>query len=157
MVEDGGQKEQIKVLLARVDELESRTVLGDLVSDYCRGFDKGDWSLFRSVWHDDATWEPGAGVDPVKGTEAIRAAAETMREASWRTSHHLTSNLKVVFDDLDHAHGTCNLDCTGITPDGIAVVVRATYHDSFERRDRAWKIAKRRMELHFFQQISGAN
>ena len=38
----------------------------------------------------------------------------------------------------------------GITPEGTAVVVRATYHDVFERREGTWKIAKRRMELHMF-------
>ena len=68
--------EQIDGLVARVDGLESRAVLGGLANDYCRSFDAGDWPLFRSIWHDDAVWEPGGGAPPILGGGAIQAAAD---------------------------------------------------------------------------------
>lgn len=156
MADGGDQPQQNAALLARIDELESRAALGDLANDYCRSFDAGDWPLFKSIWHDDAIWEPGAGTPPIQGAADIQAAAEVMRAASWRQSHHLTSNLKLAFEDPDHAHGTCNLDCMGVTPEGATVIVRGTYHDVFERLDGVWKIAKRRMELHMFKPLLDA-
>lgn len=161
MVAEDDEQEQIEALVARVDELESRAAIGGLASNYCRSFDAGDWALFRSVWYDDAVWEPGAGTPQVRGGDHIQAAAEVMRAASWRESHHMTSNLKLAFGGPDHApnyaNGTCNLDCMGITPDGTAVIVRGTYHDVFERRDGVWKIARRRMELQFFKPLMDAS
>ena len=50
---------QIDALVARIDELESRAALRDLVSDYCIGFDTHDWERFISIWHADAVWEIG--------------------------------------------------------------------------------------------------
>ena len=42
---------QVELLLARVDELESRAAMRDLVSDYCIGFDRHDWDRFIAIWH----------------------------------------------------------------------------------------------------------
>ncbi len=50
---------QITALTQRIDELESRAALRDLVTDYCLGFDTHDWDRFISIWHADAVWEIG--------------------------------------------------------------------------------------------------
>lgn len=42
---------RLDALLSRIDELESRSALRDLVTDYCLGFDNRDWDRFIAIWH----------------------------------------------------------------------------------------------------------
>jgi gamma-hexachlorocyclohexane dehydrochlorinase len=146
----------IDALVRRIDELESRAALRDLVSDYCIGFDTHDWDRFISIWHADAVWDIGPPFGSFSGHAGIRKAVFDSLYPVWRETHHLTSNLRVIFDDADHAHGTCNVDCMGATKDDVVQMISATYTDQFERRDKVWKIAKRGVVIHYFNPIPGA-
>jgi hypothetical protein len=146
----------INALLHRVDELESRAALRDLVSDYCIGFDTHNWDRFISIWHKDAVWDIGPPFGSFAGHEGIRNAVFDVLYPVWRETHHLTSNLRVTFDDADHAHGTCNVDCMGATKDNVVQMISATYTDRFERRNKVWKIANRGVVIHYFNPIPGA-
>lgn len=147
---------QIEALLSRVDELESRAALRDLVTDYCIGFDTHDWERFISIWHDDAIWEIGAPFGTFTGHQGIRDAVFDVLYPVWRETHHLTSNLRLTFTDADHAHGRCDVDCMGATKDDIVQMISATYSDDFERRNGVWRIAKRHVVIHYFNPIPGA-
>ena len=146
----------IEQLLNRVDELESRATLRDLVTDYCLGFDTQNWEQFISIWHQDAVWEIGPPFGTFHGHEGIREAVYEVLYPAWRETHHLTSNLRLKFEDRDHAHGVCNVDCMGATADDIVQMISATYSDDFERRDGVWKIAKRNVVIHYFNPIPAA-
>lgn len=146
----------IEALERRLDELESRAALRDLVTDYCRGFDNHNWEQFISIWHEDAIWEIGPPFGTFEGHEGIRSAVIDVLYPAWRETHHLTSNLKVSFNGPDHALGICDVDCMGATADDIVQMISATYTDDFERRDGVWKIAKRHVVIHYFNPIPGA-
>jgi gamma-hexachlorocyclohexane dehydrochlorinase len=156
MAENNDLKLQINALLSRIDELESRAALRDLVTDYCLGFDNHDWDRFIGIWHPDAVWEIGPPFGTFTGHEGIREAVYEILYPVWRETHHLTSNLRLSFSDPDHAHGVCNVDCMGATTDDIVQMISATYTDDFERRGGAWKIAKRHVVIHYFNPIPGA-
>ncbi len=147
---------QIEALLRRVDELESRAALRDLVTDYCLGFDNHNWDQFIAIWHKDAVWEIGAPFGTFTGHTGIRKAVFDVLYPVWRETHHLTSNLRLEFNDADHARGVCNVDCMGATKDDIVQMISATYADDFERRDGVWKIANRAVTIHYFNPIPGA-
>jgi len=147
---------QIDMLLQRIDELESRAALRDLVSDYCLGFDRRDWDRFISIWHPDAVWEIGPPFGTFVGHEGIREAVYEVLYRVWRETHHLTTNLRVTFEDPDHAQGICNVDCMGATMDDVVQMISATYTDEFERRDGVWKIARRAVAIHYFNPIPDA-
>ena len=147
---------QIDALLGRIDELESRAALRDLVSDYCIGFDNHDWERFISIWHADAVWEIGPPFGTFNGHEGIGKAVNDVLYPAWRETHHLTSYLRLTFDDADHAHGSCNVDCMGATADDVVQMISATYTDDFERREGVWKIAKRNVVIHYFNPLPGA-
>ena len=147
---------KINGLVHRIDELESRAALRDLVTDYCLGFDTHDWDRFIAIWHTDAVWEIGPPFGTFTGHEGIREAVYEILYPVWRETHHLTSNLHLAFSDADHARGVCNVDCMGATRDDIVQMISATYTDDFERRDGAWKIAKRHVVIHYFNPIPGA-
>ena len=147
---------QIDALLRRIDELESRAALRDLVTDYCLGFDNRDWNRFIAIWHPDAVWEIGPPFGTFNGHEGIREAVFEILYPVWRETHHLTSNLRLSFSAPDHARGVCNVDCMGATTDDIVQMISATYTDDFERREGDWKIARRSVVIHYFNPIPGA-
>lgn len=150
------RSDEVRALLRRVDELESRIALRDLVTDYCLGFDTRDWERFIGIWHPDAVWEIGPPFGTFTGHEGIREAVYDVLYPVWRETHHLTSNLRLSFRDADHAQGVCNVDCMGATLDDVVQMISATYSDDFERRDGVWKIARRKVEIHYFNPVPGA-
>jgi gamma-hexachlorocyclohexane dehydrochlorinase len=146
---------QVELLLARVDELESRAAMRDLVSDYCIGFDRHDWDRFIAIWHEDAVWAIGNPFGDYVGHEGIREAVFEILYPAWRETNHLTTNLRIEFSDADHAVGRSDVDCMGASPDGVVQMVGATYTDTFERRSGIWKIARRDVQMHYFNPIPG--
>lgn len=147
---------QVASLLKRIDELESRSSIGDLVTDYCQGFDNHNWDQFIAIWHEDAVWEVGPPFGTFYGHEGIREAVFDILYPAWRETHHLASNLRLTFDGPDKAHGVCDVDCMGATADDVVQMISATYTDDFERRDGRWKIARRHVVIHYFNPIPGA-
>jgi len=147
---------RLDAALRRIDQLESRAAFRDLVSDYCIGFDTHDWDRFISIWHEDAIWEIGPPFGSFEGHAGIRKAVEEVLYPVWRETHHLTSNLRVTFVDVDHARGICNVDCMGATKDDVVQMINATYTDDFERRNGVWKIARRAVTMHYFNALPGA-
>jgi gamma-hexachlorocyclohexane dehydrochlorinase len=156
MTDSSDLQAQIDGLLSRIDELESRSAMRDLVTDYCRGFDTHDWDRFISIWHEDAVWEIGEPFGTFTGHEGIHEAVFDVLYPVWRETHHLSSNLKVEFDGPDRAHGVADVDCMGATNDDIVQRISATYSDDFERRNGVWKIAKRHVVIHYFNPVPGA-
>lgn len=147
---------RIAALMRQVDELQSRAAIRDLVTDYCLGFDNHEWDRFISIWHPDAVWEIGPPFGSFTGHAGIHKAVHEILYPVWRETHHLTSNLRLTFRDPDHASGVCNVDCMGATRDDVVQMINATYTDDFERRDGAWKIAKRGVTMHYFNPVPGA-
>lgn len=146
---------QLETLLSRIDELESRSALRDLVSDYCLGFDQRDWDRFISIWHADAVWDIGPPFGTFTGHDGIHTAVHEVLYPVWRETHHLASNLRLEFTDPDNATGVCNVDCMGANPDDVVQMINATYKDHFQRRDGTWKIAQRQVVIHYFNPVPG--
>ena len=142
-------------LLARLDHLESRFKLSDLVSDYCLGFDKRDWQRFIDIWWENCEWKIGAPFGNFEGHAGISRAVHDILWPAWRESSHYTTNLRVNFDGPDVADGVCDVYCIGNLIDGQAHTVSATYTDRFERRDGVWKIQSRGVTMHHFSPLVG--
>ncbi len=144
-------------LLSRIDLLESRAVLRDLVSDYCHGFDKRDYKRFLSIWWEDCLWDIGPPFGKFNGHDGIHTAIYEVLWPAWKESHHLTTNLRIEFEGIDKASAMCDVDCTGLlTDEDECTIVNATYYDSFERRNEVWKIFERKVKIHYFNPIPGA-
>lgn len=146
----------VSELLARIDRLESRSAMRDLVTDYCQGFDKGDFARFLSIWWEDCVWNIGPPFGRFDGHAGIEKAVKEVLWPVWRETHHLTSNLKVEFLDADNARGECDVDCMGATRDDVVQMISATYRDRFQRRGGVWKIRQRDVTIHYFNPIPGA-
>jgi ketosteroid isomerase-like protein len=81
-------------LLLRIDRLESRNAMRDLVTDYCRGFDQRDFDRFLAIWWEDCVWDIGPPFGSFEGHAGIHKAVKEILWPVWRESHHLTSNLQ---------------------------------------------------------------
>jgi 3-phenylpropionate/cinnamic acid dioxygenase small subunit len=147
----------IEALARRVEELESRAALRDLVSDYCHGFDKRDWDRFIGIWWEDCVWNIGPPFGSFEGHAGVRRAVYEVLYPAWRETHHLTTNLRLWFDAADAARGECDVDCMGAAPSGEVRMIGATYRDRFERRGGVWRIARRDVVMHYFNPLPGAS
>lgn len=143
-------------LLARIDQLESRLAMRDLVTSYCRGFDAVDLEHFMAIWWPDCVWDIGPPFGVFEGHAGVERAVHEVLWPVWRETHHLTSNLSVSFDDPDHARGVCDVDCMGALRDDSVQMISATYTDDFQRREGTWKILRRDVVIHYFNPIPGA-
>jgi len=146
----------VEDLLARIDRLESRHAMRDLVTDYCRGFDQRTFDRFLSIWWEDCVWNIGPPFGSFSGHEGINKAVKEVLWPVWRETHHLTSNLTVVFQGPDDAIGECDVDCMGALNDNSVQMISATYRDHFVRRNGIWKIKRRDVTIHYFNPIPGA-
>lgn len=115
--------------------------LRDLVMRYCRGCDRRDFALVRSLYHDDAIDDHGAmfrgGPD-----EFVAWLPEAM--APWElTLHSITNSLFAV--DGDHAEGEHHVRAYHRTlpPDRQEILIHGRYLDRYERRDDTWKFIHR--------------
>ena len=142
-------------VIHKIDRLESRFAMHDLVSDYCHGFDKRDFDRFLAIWWEDCVWEIGPPFGTFLGHSGINEAVKETLWPAWLQSSHFTTNLRIDFADDNHASGLCDVDCIGTTSDSQAQTVAATYIDSFERRGGIWKIARRQVKMHHFSPLVG--
>lgn len=139
----------------RLDRVESRFAIHDLVSDYCHGFDKRDWDRFSAIWWADAVWDIGPPFGIFEASEGIAHVTKDILWDAWLASSHFTTNLVVEFTSQDTATGVSDVDCIGTTSDGLAQTVSATYYDQYQRRDGVWKIAHRKVKMHHFNPLPG--
>ena len=146
----------LEALTARITELESRSAIRDLVSDYCHGFDKRDYERFLAIWWEDCVWDIGPPFGRFEGHPGIHEAIYDVLWPAWGESHHLSTNLSITFDDEDNANSICDVDCMGtLAGENTCTIVGATYSDQLQRRDGVWKILQRDVKIHYFNPIPG--
>lgn len=121
--------------------LLDQVALRDLVMRYCRGCDRRDFALVRSLYHDDAIDDHGA---MFKGTpdEFVAWLPEAM--APWELTIHSISNSLFVVDG-DYAEGEHHARAYHRTypPHRKELIVYGRYLDRYERRDGEWKFLHR--------------
>lgn len=136
-------------LAERIDLLESRAALTDLVANYCHGMDRHDLDLFLSIWHTDAEFLPGEPFGAFHGVEEIKRATTDLIWAGLPNTRHLTMNFVPKIDG-DRATGRADVSGEATDPTGTTAVISASYEDVFERRDGVWRISERRIVVHSF-------
>ncbi len=147
---------ELASLLVRVTELEARIAIRDLVSDYCHGFDKRDFSRFLAIWWPDCVWDIGPPFGRFEGHEGIHRAIHEVLWPAWSESHHLTTNLTIHFLDSQNATAVCDVDCVGtLSTDTQCQIVGASYEDTLQARNGRWKIQQRNVQIHYFNPVVG--
>lgn len=132
----------------RLDRIESRTAIGDLVSSYAHGIDKRDIDRFMSVWHEGAEYLLGEVFGDFRGLDEIRRACEEVLWNGVPDTWHITTNHLVELDG-DRATGMADVDCAATDHNGRPILIGASYYDEYERRDGRWGIVRRRADIHY--------
>jgi hypothetical protein len=121
---------------------EDIIALRNIVVLYCRGVDRRDISLLRTLFHSDATMD--YGVEHYLGDiEPWYAAVGPALAGFDITQHHITNSYFEV--NGDRAEGESYLMSYHVVRDqpNKVYMAGARYLDKFERRNGVWKIIKR--------------
>jgi len=114
---------------------------------YCHAVDRGDMTLLRSLYHDDAVDEHG---EMFTGTaDEYVAWLPTMLAAVDVLRHEITNMLFVI--DGDRAQGQLVNTAYHRTGDR-EVIIGGRYLDTYARRDGVWRILHRSLVMDTFEQ-----
>jgi hypothetical protein len=136
---------------ARLDQVESRIAIEELLASYAHGFDLEDPELLRSIWHEDAVFDLGDPFGSFTGIDAIMVAvAGFWQQMAWMNHWMATPAISI---SADRANGVVGVNCMVTETEQGPVHTAGTYYDEYERRDGVWKFAARRFELHFWTPV----
>jgi hypothetical protein len=131
-----------------IDALIAHTEIRQVLYRYCRGVDRGDEALIRSVYHPDAEDDHGTWQGP--GQEFARYIVAALDDVDAPSQHHVT-NVLIELDGNDRAAVESYFIAFhpyASTDGGIRhAFVGGRYLDDFERRSGEWRISRRRVVL----------
>jgi uncharacterized protein (TIGR02246 family) len=122
-----------------VAEREIRTAL----DQYRAGMD-GDPDRVLDAFHEDGVL--AMGELEVAGSGQIRDAVAAV-SGEWADINHFATNLEIVFEGAERARGTSYGLGLFVASDGVTMSVAGRYRDVYERREGAWRLARREIEL----------
>jgi hypothetical protein len=130
-----------------LDEISAELEIRRVLARYCRGVDRGDLALLRSVYHPDARDDHGTFKG--NGWDFAEHLVKLMDSITIPSQHHLTNVL--IERSGDHAEVESYVLAYHPVPDANGGEVHALfggrYLDHFERRDGEWKIADRKVVM----------
>ena len=135
----------------RIQVLEDRESIREVIANYCRGVDQHDEALFLSIWTEDAGYLIGEPLGDHHGLAAIKDILHAIWEAFPET-HHFTTNA-VIEVDGDTARSVSDVDCTATDGAGRAMLIAATYFDDLVRQDDEWRIKQRKLTIYYMTPI----
>ena len=138
----------------RIQVLEDREAIRELIANYCRGVDGRDEDLFMSLWTDDAKYLLGGPFGDFEGTEQIHGILHGLWSA-FTEMHHWATNVVIEIDG-NQARAWCNADVTGTDTLGRALMFAASYTDQLRRVSAGpggWKFTVRDINLHYMTPV----
>ena len=127
-----------------VQVLRDKDEIRDVIMRFCRGIDRLDAELIRSCFHADSYDDHGH----FKGSGDAFAdfIVKSLAERAQHTTHSV-ANLLIEFDDADSARSEAYVLAYLRRRDDAGVewldIFAGRYVDRFERREAAWRIARR--------------
>jgi hypothetical protein len=125
----------------RLQHLEDRQAILDVVNRHSRGFDRHDSELMESCFHDDGFARFGPRT--VKRDEYAQFMNDAHTNRFAMHSHHITTHTCEI--DGDSAFTESYMIAAFLSPDlKRTSMVSGRYLDELEKRDGQWRISKRR-------------
>lgn len=121
-----------------LEELEARVAIEDCLNRFARGVDRQDWTLARTLYHDDAVDDHGFFNGPADSFLAHIARMHELQEHSM----HFNTNVLIEFTAKDRAFVETYVLVLQRFEDR-RVTASARYLDRFEKRNGEWRVAHR--------------
>jgi hypothetical protein len=141
-------------LAIRLELLETRNTLLDLISGYAQAFDNRDAVLLRSLWHEGAVLDLGGAFGRYVEIDGIMAAADQLWAQTPHMHHWMANPLLEIDLEAGTASAATSLDCFTTENTTGPSQIGGLYRDWFERRDGRWAIVRRAFELHYLTPIA---
>jgi ketosteroid isomerase-like protein len=144
----------INDLARRIDRLEARAAIGELVSAYAIACDEHDMSRLMSLFTEDATFDSPSKLMVAKGRAAIADLFVTLFQIRG-PAFHWTHDRFVEFggEDPNLATGLV-LSHAETTPNGIVSIAAMRYDDVYRRVAGRWLFAKRTIQFLYYVPVS---
>lgn len=125
----------------QLQSLIDKDAIRDVLYRYCRGVDRRDWELLRSVYFDDA-FEDHGPVGRCSAPEFVDIMKKRVELGKRTISQHVISNILIDLDgNRARVESYFRATVGGDSPDLLTAGGR--YIDQFERRNGEWRISHR--------------
>ncbi len=140
----------LEAIEARIDRLESRVAIQELITNYAVSCDEHDIERLQNLFTEDAVFRSPSSFMHASGREAIRSMfVEVLKTRG--PGYHWTHDLVVNFgDDRNTATGLVYSHAE-TTPNGVVSVAAMKYKDKYRRESGVWHFSER--EMHFFYYV----
>ncbi len=132
--------------------LEDRADITDIITAYAHAIDRRRWGIMERLFHDDAQFQFGTVIGDWRGfVEQARAIIDPCL-----ATQHQLGQIQFGFDGDTVCHTETYMTAMHTVPAGYplaevfpdkgkiySAVVAGRYVDRFEKRDGAWRIARR--------------
>lgn len=135
------------------DELSSIAEIRNLQERYCRGIDRADADILRTVYWEDARDEHG--VFEGDREEYIAWVIPVVRERFAVLQHVLGQTYTELHGDF--AYAETYFVQHSLRPDGVTYASPGRYIDRLERRNGEWRILERKTMMSFFYPVADAD
>lgn len=142
--------EELAALRARVQRLEDREEIHELIARYGRAVDDRDWEALRAQYTPDAIFDSAVGRSV--GVDAIIDYYDE-RTSAYVASYHYPHSSEIEFTDDDHATGVVCAHAE-LTIEGDTVMVALRYQDDYRRVDGRWRFHERNTNLLYVLKLS---
>jgi len=149
-----GETPDMQALLRRVDRIESRYQIAELVGNYARACDEHDIDTLAAIFTEDGVIDSPSNLLAANGRKGIR---ETFlpRYKIRGPSYHWTHDHKVAFDDNDGDHATgLVLGHAETCPNGTVSIAAMRYADDYRRIDGRWFFARRTLTFLYYVPVT---
>ena len=134
----------------RIDRIESRFAIQELVSAYCEACDEHDMPRLAALFTEDAVFDSPSGVLRATGRDGIAG----MFVGAFRVrgpGFHWTHDLTVRFDDADADVATGLVASHAETcPNGVASLAAMKYDDEYRRVGGRWLFSRRSIRFLYY-------
>lgn len=137
-------------LLHRIDRLESRVEILELIAKYCKACDDRDVSLLRSLFTEDAEVRSQDGMMQGKGREAVMQTYRKRFEVL-DISVHWTHDTIINFDPEDPNRATGECFCHAEAHrNGQTLIGSLRYDDRYRRDGGVWRFESRVLKFLYY-------
>ncbi len=145
---------ELEELKDRIDRIESRNAIAELVTAYAIACDEHDMPRLVDLFTGDARFDSPSGVMVAQGRDAIEAMFIELFKVRG-PAFHWTHDLTVTIDDRDADRATgLVLSHAETCPDKTVSLAAMRYHDDYQRDAGRWRFKKRVINFLYYVPVT---